>query len=82
MLRYYLGLDNDEVAAELGVTAGAARTPISRGLAALRIAGADENPSTAGTTRSADRADDVSRPAARRPGGFHVSSARARSQEG
>lgn len=43
MLRYYLGLDTDEVAAELGITAGAARTAISRGFAALRIAVIGEN---------------------------------------
>lgn len=38
VLRYYLGLDNAAVATELGITDGAARTALSRGLTALRIA--------------------------------------------
>jgi RNA polymerase sigma-70 factor (sigma-E family) len=41
-LRYYLGLDTAEIAAELGITEGAVRTTISRALAALRIAIGDE----------------------------------------
>lgn len=38
VLRFYLGLDHAEVARELGITAGSARTTVSRALAALRIA--------------------------------------------
>lgn len=38
VLRYYLGYDNAAIATELGITSGAVRTAISRGLAALRIA--------------------------------------------
>lgn len=38
VLRYYLGLDNASVATELGITDGAARTALSRGLSALRLA--------------------------------------------
>ncbi len=85
VLRYYLGLDTDEVAAELGITAGAARTAISRGLAALRIAVVDENPFTDATPTSAGSVDEVAPPgatAARRPGAFDLSPARPRSQEG
>lgn len=37
VLRFYLGLDTAAVATELGITAGAVRTAVSRGLAALRI---------------------------------------------
>ncbi len=85
VLRYYLGLDNDEVAAELGITAGAARTAISRGLATLRIAVADENPCTDSTPSSTGSVPEVALPAAAtagRPGAFDLSPARARSQEG
>lgn len=38
VLRFYLSLDNAAVATELGITEGAARSAISRGLAALKIA--------------------------------------------
>lgn len=38
VLRFYLGLDNAAIASELGITIGAVRTAISRGLSALRIA--------------------------------------------
>lgn len=38
VLRFYLGLDNAAIASELDISAGAVRTAISRGLAALRIA--------------------------------------------
>lgn len=38
VLRYYLGLDNAQIATELGITAGAVRTAISRALGALRLA--------------------------------------------
>lgn len=38
VLRYYLGYDNAGIATDLGITAGAVRTAISRGMAALRIA--------------------------------------------
>lgn len=38
VLRFYLGLDHTEVARELGITTGSARTTLSRALAALRIA--------------------------------------------
>lgn len=38
VLRYYLGLDNAAIATELGISGGAARTAVSRGLAALRLA--------------------------------------------
>lgn len=41
VLRYYLDAADDEIAQELGCSAGAVRTYISRGLATLRIA-ADE----------------------------------------
>lgn len=37
VLRYYLDLTDDEIADELGVSAGAVRTYVSRGLAALRV---------------------------------------------
>lgn len=37
VLRYYLGYDNAAIAADLGITAGAVRTAISRGMSALRI---------------------------------------------
>lgn len=46
VLRYYLGLDTDAVAAELGITPGAARTAISRALAAMRVTIADAEPET------------------------------------
>ncbi len=85
MLRIYLGLDNDEVAAELGITVGAARSAISRGLAALRIAVAEENPFTDATPGSAGSVGEIAPPAAataRRPGAFDISPARPRSQEG
>lgn len=85
MLRYFLGLDNDEVAAELGITAGAAPTAISRGLGALRIAAADENPFADATPSPAGPMDEVTSPAAvtsRRPGAFDLTAARPRSQEG
>ncbi len=85
VLRYYLGHNNDEVAAELGITAGAARTAISRGLAALRIALADENPFADATFSSAGSVDKVGLPAAAaalRPGAFNLIPARTRSQEG
>lgn len=42
VLRYYLDLPDDEIAAELGCTTGAVRTYISRGLAALRIWATEE----------------------------------------
>ncbi|MEO7126853.1 MAG: SigE family RNA polymerase sigma factor [Nakamurella sp.] len=42
VLRYYLGLDNASIAEELGITAGAVRTAISRALGALRIAVSDD----------------------------------------
>jgi RNA polymerase sigma-70 factor (sigma-E family) len=41
VLRYYLGLDNADIAMELGITVGAARTAVSRGLAALKISAAE-----------------------------------------
>jgi RNA polymerase sigma-70 factor (sigma-E family) len=41
VLRYYLGYDNAAIANDLGITAGAVRTAISRGMAALRIRVAD-----------------------------------------
>lgn len=37
VLRYYLGYDNAAIATDLGITAGAVRTAISRGMATLRI---------------------------------------------
>lgn len=37
VLRFYLGLDNPAIATELGITTGAVRTAISRGLASLKI---------------------------------------------
>ncbi len=45
VLRYYLDLSSDEIAAELGITAGAVRTAISRGLATLRITATDDESS-------------------------------------
>lgn len=42
VLRYYLGLSNDEIAAELSITAGAVRTAASRALSTLRVAVTDE----------------------------------------
>lgn len=85
VLRYYLGLDTADVAAELGITSGAARTAISRGLAALRIAVAVENPFTDATLSSAGGVDEVAIPAiatARRSGPCDLSPVRAQSQEG
>jgi RNA polymerase sigma-70 factor (sigma-E family) len=38
VLRYYLGFDDGEIAAELSITPGAVRTAASRAIAALRIA--------------------------------------------
>lgn len=46
VLRYYLGLDDAAIAADLGITAGAVRTAISRALGALRIAVSDDETST------------------------------------
>lgn len=46
VLRYYLGYDNDAIATDLGISSGAVRTAVSRGLAALRIH-ADEEPGEA-----------------------------------
>jgi RNA polymerase sigma-70 factor (sigma-E family) len=37
VLRYYLGYDNAAIAMDLGITVGAVRTAISRGMVALRI---------------------------------------------
>ena len=42
VLRFYLGLDNPAIATELGITTGAVRTAISRGLASLKISIAGE----------------------------------------
>lgn len=58
VLRYYLGLDNADIASELGITAGAVRTAISRGIAALKITAAhtaeyDEVPGRPGTSDDA-----------------------------
>jgi RNA polymerase sigma-70 factor (sigma-E family) len=85
VLRYYLGLDTVEVAAELGITAGAVRTAISRGLAALRIAVADENPFTDAIPSSAGCVDEVALTpiiTVQGSGSFDLSPARAPSQEG
>jgi len=41
VMRYYLGYDNPDIAVDLGITAGAVRTAVSRGMAALRIAVTD-----------------------------------------
>jgi RNA polymerase sigma-70 factor (sigma-E family) len=42
VLRYYIGLSTDEIAAELGITAGAVRTAASRALATLRVVVTEE----------------------------------------
>ena len=44
VLRYYLDLSDDDIAAELGCSAGAVRTYVSRGLSALRRRGIDDPP--------------------------------------
>ena len=44
VLRYYLDLSDDDIAAELGCSAGAVRTYVSRGLSALRRRGPDDPP--------------------------------------
>jgi RNA polymerase sigma-70 factor (sigma-E family) len=63
VLRYYLGYDNDAIATDLGISAGAVRTAVSRGLATLRVH-ADEEPGEA-------RADSVG--LAREPDtGYHA----------
>ncbi|QNK79822.1 sigma factor-like helix-turn-helix DNA-binding protein [Nakamurella sp. PAMC28650] len=76
VLRYYLGLDTDEIADELSVTVGAVRTAISRGLAAMRIAVADEQ-AVSGATPNADGPADRFAPAAV----VHLSPVHARFQE-
>lgn len=43
VLRYYLGYDNAAIATDLGITVGAVRTAVSRGLAALRIRAAEDS---------------------------------------
>lgn len=74
VLRYYLGLDTDAVATELGITPGAARTAISRGLAAMRMA-VDER-----SVLDAPGGDGPS--VAGRPSTDDVTSGRPRAQEG
>lgn len=77
VLRYYLGLETDEIAAELGITFGAVRTAISRGLAAIRVAVADEQ-AVRGATPNADGRADKLAPAVL----VHLSPVHARFQEG
>lgn len=84
VLRYYLGHDTEEIAAELGITAGAVRTAISRGLAAMRLADTNDNPFTETAPSTDGRADEVAAAAdgsARLPAVVHLSPTRARSQE-
>lgn len=53
VLRFYLDLDDNDIAAELGCTPGTARSYISRGLAALRVTDTDasaDQDATTGTT--------------------------------
>lgn len=57
VLRYYLGYDNAAIATDLGITTGAVRTAISRGMAALRIAIAD-SPGESGGADPAGRGVD------------------------
>lgn len=76
VLRYYLDLPDTEIAAELGITAGAVRTAISRALTSLRIA-AQDPAGAAGT--SADR--DPARPV-RVPGSDHLTAIHPRIEEG
>ena len=57
VLRYYEGLDDTEIAAALGCSAGTVRSHISRALGTLRARGDGTSPATTATTgRSADHA--------------------------
>jgi RNA polymerase sigma-70 factor (sigma-E family) len=53
VLRFYLDLPDHEIAGELGCSAGAVRSYVSRGLAALRISGVDDGQASAATSREA-----------------------------
>ena len=44
VLRFYEGLDYPDIAAVLGCAQGTARSAVSRGLTALRVADADDAP--------------------------------------
>lgn len=63
VLRYYLDADDTEIAAELGCSAGAARTYLWRALATLRIAVSTDD---AGRTAAADSPGTVNRLVPRR----------------
>lgn len=83
VLRYYLGLSNDDVATELGITSGAVRTAISRGLAAMRIAASDEDPGNATSPGSATSLGSATNPgSATSRARVDLSPAHPRSQEG
>jgi RNA polymerase sigma-70 factor (sigma-E family) len=95
VLRYYLDLPDAGIAAELGISQPAVRTMISRALATLRIAVAEEEPGASGDRiLPDDRGDaggagtaDPAPAAARdtsgwRPPGQHDATVRPRLQEG
>ncbi len=85
VLRYYFDLPDAEISAELGITAGAVRTAISRALTSLRIT-AQEEVDPARAASEADSAVSADRDSKGRTdrisGPDHITAIRPRTEEG